>query len=386
MRILYITTVPAPYKVDLFEEMGKSCELTVLFETDREAYRNGKWMRKQFSNFKAVFMKGIKFGRNVKFCPSVVKYLSSKKYDMIVIGVYSTPTEMLAIEYMRWHGISFVISSDGGLIKEDSKLRKRFKSHFIGSAAWWMSTGKQTSLYLEYYGAKPEKIYTYPFTSLRESDLIVGKNIQVKDKMAKRKELNMKEDYIILSVGRFSYQKGYGKGYDVLMNAAERFPENVGIYIVGDEPTEEFINWKTKRNLGQIHFVGFKNKEELADYYIAADVFVLMTVYDVWGLVINEGMAYGLPIITTKKCVSGTELVYDGDNGFLVDVGDLELFCNRLEILLSDPEKLKRFGKRSIEIISTFTVEKAAWRHIDLFNIFLEQLKNERECDRKCKK
>ena len=81
--------------------------------------------------------------------------------------------------------------------------------------------------------------------------------------------------------------------------------EEYTLCIVGDEPTQEFIEMKNNMKLDNIVFVGFKTKKELKDYYIAADVFCLQTRGDVWGLVVNEAMAYGLPIITTDKCVAG---------------------------------------------------------------------------------
>ena len=72
---------------------------------------------------------------------------------------------------------------------------------------------------------------------------------------------------MILTVGRFSYMKGYGKGFDVLMNAMTSCPKDCSLYIVWDEPTPEFVDLKKKLKLDNVFFVGFKTKEELKDYY-----------------------------------------------------------------------------------------------------------------------
>lgn len=68
--------------------------------------------------------------------------------------------------------------------------------------------------------------------------------------------------------------KGYGKGFDVLMNAMTSCPKDCSLYIVGDEPTPEFVDLKKKLKLDNVFFVGFKTKEELKDYYMAKRYFL----------------------------------------------------------------------------------------------------------------
>ena len=115
MKVLFMTNVPSPYRVDFFYELGKYCDLTVLFETNTAKSRDASWKTDEFLNFKGVFLKGIKVGEAESFSLNVMPYLSKKKYDIIVVGMYSSPTGMIAIEYMKLKKIPFVISSDGGL-------------------------------------------------------------------------------------------------------------------------------------------------------------------------------------------------------------------------------------------------------------------------------
>ena len=77
---------------------------------------------------------------------------------------------------------------------------------------------------------------------------------------------------------------------------------------------------KKNLNLINIHFVDFMPKKDLANYYKAADIFVLPTREDIWGLVVNEAMSYGLPVVTTNKCVAGSEMIVNGENGYIVPV------------------------------------------------------------------
>ena len=111
--------------------------------------------------------------------------------------------------------------------------------------------------------------------------------------------------------------------------------------------------------------MGFKKKEKLADYYKAADLLVLPTESDVWGLVINEAMACGLPIVTTDRCVAGLELVEDGVNGYLVPVDDREALAEKIRLVLS--ADYREMGVRSLEKIRPYTLENMARSHVEIF-------------------
>src|SRR5699024_10428049 len=124
--------------------------------------------------------------------------------------------------------------------------------------------GSETSNYLMYYGAKKEKIFNYPFTSLSRHEILkhpanTGRKARIKSK------LNIKEEKIILSIGRFIQ----GKGFDVLLEASAHFPQNYGVYIVGGTPTEEYLEMKKELNLTNVHFLEFQPADKLREYYIA---------------------------------------------------------------------------------------------------------------------
>ena len=166
---------------------------------------------------------------------------------------------------------------------------------------------------------------------------------------------------MVLAIGQFIRRKGF----DILMHAACSLDKDVGIYIVGGEPTEDYLQMRASLGLDNVHFVGFQKKEALSRYYRAADLFVLPTREDIWGLVINEAMAYGLPVITTDRCVAGLELVEEGVNGSIVPVGDDAALAGKMkEILSSDLEKM---GTASLEKIRAYTIENMAKAHVAIF-------------------
>lgn len=113
MKILFMTNVPSPYRVDFFNELGKYCDLTVTF-TDRSfKHRDKSWKEFHFENFWEIFLKGIPF-KTKRICFSIKKVLKKEKFDKIICGVYAYPTGMIAIRYMRKRKIPYWLESDGG--------------------------------------------------------------------------------------------------------------------------------------------------------------------------------------------------------------------------------------------------------------------------------
>lgn len=360
-RVLFITNYAAPYRVHFFDKLGKQMDVTVLFSDPVEevAHRSAEWFEKGESGFKWVQLtKRVATLGEENLCLDVIPWLR-EKYDAVVVCGYSSPTAMLAMAYMKLHHIPFYMEVDGGLIRQESGLKYRMKKMLVGSATRWISTGSYTTRYLVHYGAKEDRIATYPFSTLVETD-ILDSVVATEEKTALRQELNIPEKKMVLTIGQFIHRKGF----DVLLRAAASLDAETGVYIVGGEPTEEYLKLREELGLSSVHFVGFKKKEELARYYKAADLFVLPTREDIWGLVINEAMAYGLPVITTDRCVAGLELVENGVNGYIVPTEDVHALAEKMNLLLKNSEQM---GAASLEKIRPYTIENMVKAHVEIF-------------------
>lgn len=364
MKVLFLTNIPSPYRVDFFNELGKQCDLTVLFERNNATNRESKWLKKENYNFRSIWLKGLNFGGDSAISFEVIKYLNKKKFDVIVVGGYSTPTGMLAINYMKLRNIIFGINADGAFIpKAENFLKRIIKKYYISSANFWLSPGKVTNIFFEYYGAHSKTIYTYPFTSLMQNDILRAPiDKEIKERL--KEKHNIREKKVILSVGRFVHVKGF----DVLIEAANNLPEDFGIYIVGGQPTQEYLELISKLNIKNIHFIDFKPMEELKEYYFASDIFVLPSRGDIWGLVINEAMAYGLPIVTTNRCVAGLELINNDQNGFIVPINNSEKLADRIIYILKNDAIRDKMMKNNLEKIKSYTIENMAKTHMKIFN------------------
>ena len=362
-KVLFITNYASPYRVCFYDELAKYMDVTVLF-SDRiedKKHRSADWFISGEGRFKAIQLEkrvGSMGGRD--FCLDVVDWLK-QSWDAIVVCGYAYPTTVLAMAYMRLHKIPFYMEVDGGLIRESSGYKYRFKRALVSQANAWISSGRYTTKYLVHYGAREEDTYLYPFTSLLEKE-IPKVCPTAGEKQALRQKLGMKEKKIALYVGRYDPKKGM----DDLLSVCPELDAGTGVYFIGGQPSEAHLAFCREKGLANVHFVGFQKKPELEEYYKAADLLVLPTKSDVWGLVINEAMAQGLPVITTDKCVAGLELIENGKNGYIVAVDDNAALTEAIRTVFASD--YAAMGAAALETIRPYTIENMAKAHVEIFS------------------
>ena len=359
MKVLFLTNIPSPYRVDFFNELGKMCELTVVFERNSSSERDDSWKKYATEHFKPVVLKGIKRGVANAICPGIIKHLQKGKYDHIIVTNFTSFTGMLAIFWMRMRKMPYWLESDGGFAKNGAGFKETLKKYFIKGAAGYFSTGVEHDKYYRQYGADDALIQRYPFTSVYKKD-ILNSPISRNEKLEIRKNLGIYEEKVLIAVGQFIPRKGF----DILIDALMKLPSDVGCYIIGGQPTQEYLDQVKKNQLANVHFVGFQPKHVLNEYYLAADLFVHPTREDIWGLVVNEAMAKGLPVITTDRCIAGLELIQEPFAGEIIPVGDATILAEAIERALKRIDTVS--SQEILNVIQSYCFEEMAKRHIDV--------------------
>lgn len=362
MKVLYFTNIPVPYRMNFFNELGKLCDLTVMMESEYAGNLNADWL-KRFSpdNYKYILLPKIGRTSKTRINYGYSKIIMTQNFDIIVVGSYYSLSAMLFICFLRRHKIQYILNSDGGFIKQDRRLVYLLKKYFISGAAGYITTGKKTSEYLRYYGAAGKFLHI-SFSSLMKKDV---DNLSKKhvDKEYYRSKLNINAERMVLYVGQFIYRKGV----DILLKAANKINTDCTIYIVGGLPTEEYERIIQENSLTNIEFVEFLDKKTLEEYYQAADVFVLPTREDIWGLVVNEALGMGVPVITTDMCIAGLELI-NGINGKIVPVGDELKLAQAINEIISKPEMFETRSQEAKKSVEKYTIENMAMQHYKFFN------------------
>jgi glycosyltransferase involved in cell wall biosynthesis len=96
---------------------------------------------------------------------------------------------------------------------------------------------------------------------------------------------------------------------------------------------------------------GGASEDDLAQRYVDADVFALLSRHETWGVVVNEAAASGLPLVLTDRVGAAHDLLRDGENGFLVPADDVAAAADALRKLAESPELRRRMGERSRELV-----------------------------------
>ena len=169
------------------------------------------------------------------------------------------------------------------------------------------------------------------------------------------------EQYFLFT-GRLAPEKNLGGLFRCFENYRLRGGKR-DLVVVGDGPSRADLEAtaESSRSRKHIHFVGHRDAHGLFAYYAFADCFILPSYREPWGLVVNEAMACGLPVIVSARCGCVEDLVVDGENGFVFDPQKEDELTERLHRIDSmSGEELTRMGLRSREMIADFSLENWA--------------------------
>lgn len=360
-NLLIIGEFSAPYRVEVFAGIAKRWKSKIYFEVQQDAQRTKEWLSRETVRCDMLTTKVGKDNfwsdvRNIRTFDAAIIYNNSLKYSIIL--------ELIC----KIKEVPFFLNCDGcNDIEESNRLKKAAKCFLMRGAAGYFAGGQAAAKYFEYYGAEKEKIYLHNFTSLHKED--INKRILNDDEKRKLKEkIGIPGQFNVVTVGRHIECKGF----DIVLRAAEEIGKSVDFYIIGGEPSKENKQYKEDHRLENVYFIDFLGKDELREYYNAADLFVLMTRGDTWGLAINEAMANGLPVITTKRCVAGVELVENGVNGYIIDVDDTQALVDRIENLRDNNKLRKQMAEANIDKMQTNTVDNIAKSHVRVLEEFFD--------------
>jgi glycosyltransferase involved in cell wall biosynthesis len=160
------------------------------------------------------------------------------------------------------------------------------------------------------------------------------------------------------------------KGIDLLLLAFDRLITegfDARLLLVGREAElPNYLEMVTPASRAQIHYKGFQPPDHLPKYFGLGDVFVLPSRHDGWGVVINQALAAGLPIITSDAVGAGLDFVDNGINGMRVAAGDVEALYGAMKVFVSNPNLAARWGrdsrKKARELAPAVGSEK--WVHV----------------------
>ena len=164
----------------------------------------------------------------------------------------------------------------------------------------------------------------------------------------------------------FSGQLIHRKGVDVLVEAFVRAANAVPsmrLQLMGNGPDRAELEGKIPPMLrDRVSFLGHKDPTDLPGVFAQADIFVLPSRHDGWGVVINEALAAGLPIVASNAVGAARDLVVDGENGFVVERGSVEELADALTRLGNSAEMRASFSRASSERAAQWGLDEGVRR------------------------
>jgi D-inositol-3-phosphate glycosyltransferase len=230
----------------------------------------------------------------------------------------------------------------------------------------------EKELLVRLYGASAERISVVP----------CGVNLdlfQPVDQRKARRELSLRDDdRILLFVGRIEPLKGI----DILLGAAAELAmeHDCSVLVIGGDSSAQQGEIAYLRNLAarlgiaeRVSFLGSVDHERLPLYYSAADVCVVPSFYESFGLVALEAMACGTPVVASRVGgLAGT--VRDGETGYLIPWRCPEPFAERIELLLGNEELRRAFGRTARETVERFRWANVAESVIGVYRELIERV------------
>lgn len=363
-RLVIITEIISPYRIPLFNSLAQrgDIDLHVIFlaETDPEL-RKWKVYRDEIKFSYQVLRSWRKTigGYNCLLNAGVSRALQSTCPDVILCGGYNYPASWRALFWARSHSIPFFLWSESNSqdLRSGHPLVELLKIEFLGQCSGFVVPGRAAREYLRSRAISPERIYTA--VNAVDNALFAHAAESARERAAQfRTELGLPDRYFLFA-GRLVREKGVFELLTAYAKLDRTLRQQVGLVFVGDGPARQALEKESSSVTGgTIEFTGFAQREQLATYYALAEMLILPTYTDTWGLVVNEAMACGIPIIVSRAAGCGADLVTEGWNGSIVPSKNEQALVSAMSSLGNQPDLCARMGVNSRKRILDYSPQK----------------------------
>jgi glycosyltransferase involved in cell wall biosynthesis len=368
IRVAIIHNIISPYRVALFEQLAREEELDLYIYYSAGTHKERRWKVNPGQGYGFEILRGrpLEIGPIVfNWSPSVLFKLLRNEHEVIIIGGMSDLTSQLALMAAKIKGRPCLIWSEG--IESSTSFLGKIVGPLvrilIRKSDGVIVSGSASLKFHQDMGIPVERL-TVAVDAV-DNDRILKMAEKYPDREVLKDLLGFKGRKIVLFVGQMIQRKGPDHLLRAFISLHERIPEAT-LVMVGDGPMKSELERMCQvQNIQDVIFTGWLQDDEKIAQYKTADLFVLPTHEDVWGLVINEAMVMGLPILTTTKAGAYLDLVRECNGRVISDANEQDLF-NAMHAMLKDNKSLKGMGDRSREIImGEFRIEQEAKGFLD---------------------
>jgi glycosyltransferase involved in cell wall biosynthesis len=362
-RLILLTEIISPYRIPLFNILARheEVDLHVIFlaETDPDLRKWRVYKDEIQFSYQVLPSWRKRVGRyNWLLNRGVASALSSFTPDVVLCGGYNYVASWQALLWARMHHVPFLLWSESNLqdIRRGHAIVEFMKREFLSHCSGFVVPGQSAGEYLRARKIKDESIFVAP--NAVDNELFATAAAETRRHAAiQRAELGLSERYFLF-VGRLVREKGVFELLSAYAKLNKEIREQVGLVFVGDGAEREQLEAIASTiSPGMVRFAGFAQRELLSSFYALAEVLILPTYTDPWGLVVNEAMACGLPVIVSHVAGCAADLVKENWNGLLIPPRDEASLADAMERIASQRELRARMSANSSERISQYSPE-----------------------------
>lgn len=308
--------------------------------------------------------------RNVDFSrprsvsiPHAAGLLRDGRFDCVLMHGYRFAFSRQVARAARGLGIGTVLRGEfsdvqpyGGRNSAKAFLRNLYLRWFYRYVDAFCYIGEEARMHLVRRGISSKRMFFSPYA------VDAGLFEQQKQEFTRdavRSELKIRDGQLVIV---FSGKLIPRKAPMLLMQAIAKLPDasRVTVLMVGEGPLRAELDAAGRAILGdRLLVTGFVNQSQIGKYYSAADVFVLPSEFETWGLVVNEAMNFGLPVVVSSQVGCRRDLVIEGETGLSFEVGNAASLSRCLARFLSDPSLGPHMGRKAAAHIGQYSVDRS---------------------------
>ncbi len=379
IRVAFVSSHPIQYHAAWFRALANEPQLDfeVLFCHQPDAKDQGRdfgvsfaWDIPLLDGYRHRFLKnvatrpGLGSFRGLD-TPEVAALIKAGNYDAVVVNGWHFKSALQAIRACWKADVPVLVRSDSHLHTPRHPLKKLVKElpyrWFVPRLDGCLPVGQWSSDYFTHFGARAERLFVVPHVVdpmfEREAERAVSQRGALRSTWGFGPD-----DVVFMFAGKFVPKKRPMDFVEALKRAHSTTPNVRGV-MVGDGELRPACEQASRSADAPIHFTGFLNQTAIVGALAAADVLVLPSDGgETWGLIVNEAMTCGRPVIVSDHVGSGPDLVTDGDTGFVFPLGNVEAMAGRFIECASNSTLLAKMSARVRQRIRDYAVPVASAR------------------------
>ena len=379
-KIACLVSHPIQYQVPLYRKISAEADiiLDVLFISSmstREYADVGfnalvKWDIPLEGGYKGYFLDKFSSGSpNPNFLLIQIglwRILKKNNYEVLWIHGWGSITCIAAILYAKLLGIKVLIRGESGTHLKEPRFfkrigRKLFMTFLKYSVNGFMAIGSSNSDYYKMFGIGNEKISLVPYAV--DNEFFQKQVLNAQNFVAEyRRCLVDPEKLIILFASKLEKRKRADLLIQAFQNMLSKWKLELAhpeLLIIGDGVEMQNLRVMVKESYRfNIKFLGFKNQTELPNYYALADIFVLPSEQEPWGLVVNEVMNANCAIIVSSEVGASKDLIESYETGMIFNAGSLVDLEKKLMLLCENPVLIRKISKGAQDRINNWSYKE----------------------------